>query len=71
MILNCVSRLSGGIILDYVKFKHFFGIILALSITLSLTFVLVAESKIGFVVYLAISYFISGSIFVSTPIYYA
>lgn len=71
MIFNCLARLSGGIILDKMDFKHYFGFILSLSIMLSFSYFYVATNQIGFTIYLALSFFVSGSIFVSMPIYYA
>eukprot|EP00347_Sterkiella_histriomuscorum_P001440 403372029 len=71
MIFNCVSRLSGGIILDKISFKQYFGFILFLSMFLSYTYIYIAKNDYAFASYLALSYFISGSIFVSMPIYYA
>ena len=71
MVFNCVARLIGGIILDHVKFKTYFAEILSLSMILALTFPMVASNDFIFGVYLSLSYFISGSIFVSMPIYYA
>jgi len=71
MTFNCLSRLTGGIILDRVNFKSFFGFILALSTFLPLTYMYVAESDHLFAIYLAMSYYVAGSIFVSMPIYFA
>jgi hypothetical protein len=71
MIFNCVSRLAGGIILDKVRFKHYFLVILGLSMTLSLTYHYIASNDIAFAIYLSLSYFVAGSIFVSMPIFYA
>ena len=42
LVLNCVSRLMGGFLLDYINFKPFFAVTLALSGTLSLTYSYVA-----------------------------
>lgn len=71
MVFNCVSRLTGGIILDKMDFKKYLGFIIFLSMTLSLTYSMVAKNDILFALYLSLSYFVSGSIFVSMPIYYA
>ncbi|CDW87962.1 major facilitator superfamily protein [Stylonychia lemnae] len=71
MIFNCVSRLTGGIILERMNFKKFFGLILVSSVILSFTYVLVARFHHSFALYLAITYFIQGSVQVSMPIYYA
>ena len=71
MTFNCLSRLTGGIILDKVNFKGFLGFILALSTFLPLTYMYVAESDYLFAFYLAMSYYVAGSIFVSMPIYFA
>eukprot|EP00347_Sterkiella_histriomuscorum_P015761 403355779 len=43
---------------------------LSASIVLSFSFSYVADYKIGFMLYLALSYYVSGSVFVSTPVYY-
>lgn len=71
MVFNCISRLSGGIILDRFTFKSFFGFILALSTILSLTYDYIASYPSLFVMYLSLSYFVMGSTFVSMPIFFA
>lgn len=71
MAFNLISRLIGGIILDNVSFKSFFSVILLMSTILGLTFDLVAHIEEAFIIYLACSYFVTGAIFVSMPIYYA
>ena len=57
--------------MDKVNFKSFFGFVLALSTILPLTYIYVAKSDYLFALYLALSYYVAGSIFVSMPIYYA
>jgi sugar phosphate permease len=71
VIFNCVSRLVGGIILDHVSFKSFFGWILALSTFLALTYEFVAQYESLFILYLSATYFVNGAIFVSAPIFFA
>lgn len=71
MAFNICSRLIGGIILDNVSFKTYFSIILVISTLLGMTYDLVAHIEELFILYLAGSYFVTGSIFVSLPIYYA
>lgn len=70
MIMNCVARMVGGIILDKIRFKHYFGLVLFSSVILSYTFSYVADYPIAFMIYLALSYYIAGSVFVSTPVFY-
>jgi len=70
MIFNVVARSIGGMILDKLRFKYYFGFILLLSMVLSFSFNFVAENKILFMIFLAGTYFISGSVFVSTPVFY-
>ena len=38
MVMNCLSRMLGGIILDKLRFKFYFGFILTLSVVLSFTY---------------------------------
>lgn len=71
MFCNTLSRFMGGIILDKVSFKAFFGIILALSCLLPFSFNLVASSPPLFLLYLATSFYINGAVIVSMPCYYA
>lgn len=71
MIFNCLSRLTGGIILDKVEFKNYFGFIMMLSIFLSFTYSMISYLDYAFALYLGLSYFVSGAVFVSMPIYYA
>ena len=71
MAFNCISRLFGGIILDKVRFKCYFAFILGLSSTLALTFDHTANYEVLFTIYMAASYYVMGSIFVSMPIYFA
>ena len=68
--MNCLARLIGGIILDNLRFKYYFGMILTSSILISLTFSLVAHNRIAFLIYLAFTYYISGSVFVSIPVFF-
>ena len=71
MIFNILSRLVGGIVLDRVSFKLYLGIIITLSTILSLTYPTISQKDFIFGVYLALSYFISGSIFGVMPIFFA
>jgi predicted MFS family arabinose efflux permease len=61
----------GGIILDRYSFKGYFSIIMFMSTVLSFTFQYVAHNRTLFIIYLALTYFVTGAIFVSLPIYYA
>ncbi|CDW88082.1 major facilitator superfamily protein [Stylonychia lemnae] len=70
MIFNVVARTVGGMILDKLRFKYYFGFILLMSITLSFTFNYFAQYKFMFLIFLAGTFFISGSVFVSTPVFY-
>jgi hypothetical protein len=69
-MINVVARFSGGIILEKVRFKHYFGLVLIISATVSLSFVYMASNELLFIIYLSAAYFVSGSIFVVMPIYY-
>jgi hypothetical protein len=71
MAFNCISRLFGGIILDSVRFKYYFAFVLGLSSALAFTFDHTANYEALFVIYMAASYYVMGSIFVSMPIYFA
>jgi hypothetical protein len=71
MIFNCASRLTGGIILDKFNFKTYFAFVLLLSIALAFTYAFICHLEYAFAIYLGLTYFVSGAIFVSMPIYYA
>ena len=70
MIFNVLARAIGGMVLDKLRFKYYFGFILMLSIVMSFSFNFLADKKIFFMIFLAGTYFISGSVFVSTPVFY-
>jgi predicted MFS family arabinose efflux permease len=61
----------GGIILDRYSFKGYFSIIMFMSTVLSFTFQYVAQNRTLFIIYLSLTYFVTGAIFVSLPIFYA
>lgn len=71
MFFNTLARFMGGIILDKVRFKTFFGITLATAILLAFTFEFIADYPGMFMVYLAISFYINGTVVVAMPCYYA
>lgn len=58
MIMNCLARLSGGLILEKIDFKIFYGFILLMSSTLAFSFLRVGESDAIFALYLALTYFV-------------
>lgn len=70
LILNVVARFSGGIILEKVKFKLYFGLVLFASAFCSFTFMQVAANELLFIIYLGAAFFISGSVFVAMPVFY-
>jgi hypothetical protein len=71
MVFNCVSRLCGGIILDRMTFKMFFGLVLTVQTAVALSYDTVARYQYVFVFYLCLTYFVMGSTFVSLPILFA
>lgn len=71
LVFNAFARLLGGTILDFLDFKIFVGILMAISISLSLTIVQVGTDAAVFMVYLCLAHFIMGSIFVGMPTFYA
>ena len=71
MCFNCVSRLTGGIILDKFRFKTFYASILVLSTALAFSYECISSNEYLFALYLGLTYFVSGAIFISMPIYYA
>ena len=71
MVFNTLGRLFGGIILDYYSARHFFGILILSSMILSMSFYLIAGQFPLYSVYLCISNYITGSIFVAMPTNFA
>ncbi len=68
--MSVTARFFGGIILEKVRFKFYFGLVMFTSTVVSLTFFYVAEYEYIFLILLGLSYFVHGSIFVVMPIYY-
>jgi fucose permease len=68
---NLVARLTGGVVLDKLSFRFYYGFIMALAAVLSFTYVYVASDKIMFFIYLSLTDYIGGSTSVSLPIFYA
>ena len=44
MCFNCLARLTGGMILDMINFKTFYGLILVATIGISFTYQFVAHN---------------------------
>jgi len=58
MILNCFARLTGGLILEKLDFKIFYGFILILSSILAFTYISVGRKDEMFAIYLSLTYFV-------------
>eukprot|EP00347_Sterkiella_histriomuscorum_P002006 403369835 len=71
LIFNALSRLLGGIILDFIPFKTFMGGLMGLSLFLSLTLPYVGQNEIMFITYLCLIFYVYGSVYVSMPTFFA
>lgn len=71
MSLNCISRLISGLILEKLRFKIYFGLILITSSILAFSYYYICSNTYLFTLYIAATYYVMGAMFVSMPIYYA
>lgn len=71
LCFNCFSRMLTGFILERINFKVYYTGLLFGALICAATYDLIVSIKSLFTLYLCGTYFISGAIYVSMPIYYA
>jgi sugar phosphate permease len=71
LVFNAFARLLGGTMLDYINFKVFMGILMGTSICLSTVLIELGTSPIFFLIFICLTHFIMGAIFVGMPTFYA